>query len=95
MAAFHLIIYGRFWVITEESTARARQRQAFAPKSSCQPQACLKMKCRVPGCMANSEADKRGAEDKPESSKGYGMDAQDLKQAWDIRTFVDVGRYRG
>jgi hypothetical protein len=34
------------------------------------------MKCRVPSCMANSEADKRGAEDKPKSSKRYDIGAQ-------------------
>ena len=44
--------------------------------------------------MADGEADKRGADHKPESSKGYGMDAEDLKQAWDIRTFLVVELYR-
>jgi hypothetical protein len=43
--------------------------------------------------MANSEADKRGAEDKPESLKGYGIGAPGLKQACDIRTSLDAYRY--
>ena len=45
--------------------------------------------------IRSSEADKRGADDKPKSSKGYGIGAQGLKQGCDIRTFLDADRYLG